>query len=204
MTDSGNKRFAASAQSNREPIRECLEQLLTSGDRVLEIGSGTGQHACYFARHFPTIVWQPTELAENLPVINQWLQDEDVTNVEAPLLLDVSQLPWPVKHADIVYTCNTFHIMSESCVENLFEGVAEVLKESGRLVVYGPFMIDGKPMVASNSNFDQMLRQQNPSQGIRDTAWLNALASRHGFSDATLQPMPSNNFIAVWSRLGDQ
>ena len=94
--------------------------------------------------------------------------------------------------------------MSESCVENLFEGVAEVLKESGRLVVYGPFMIDGKPMVASNSNFDQMLRQQNPSQGIRDTAWLNALASRHGFSDATLQPMPSNNFIAVWSRLGDQ
>jgi len=201
MTDSDKKRFAASAQSNREPILECLKGLLTSGDRVLEIGSGTGQHACYFARQFPKIVWQPTELAENIPVINQWLRDEALANVEAPVLLDVSQLPWPVKHADIVYTCNTFHIMSESCVESLFAGAAEVLDEGGRLIVYGPFIIDGKPMVASNDNFDQLLRQQNASQGIRDTRWLNTLAGINGFSEASLQAMPSNNTLAVWSRL---
>jgi len=148
MNDSDKKRFAASAQNNREPILVCLKGLLTGEERVLEIGSGTGQHACYFASHFPDIVWQPTELAENIPVINQWLRDEGLANIEAPVLLDVSQLPWSVEHADVVYTCNTFHIMSEACVECLFAGAAEVLEEGGRLIVYGPFIIDGKPMVA--------------------------------------------------------
>lgn len=200
MNSETDKRSAPSAERNKSPILNELRQQVQAGDRVLEIGSGTGQHACYFAAQLPQLTWQPTELPGRLTDIHRWIADEGNTNILPPLEFDVSHQDWPFTDFNMVYTCNTLHIMPVAAVECLFERVAGVLLERGCLCAYGPFSFEGKQTAASNAQFDQMLRTDNPQQGIRDMTWLNELAVAGGLQVAVCRAMPSNNFFAVWRR----
>ncbi len=203
-TNNGATRFSAAAERNREAILAGLVQLLPRGRvdgekiEVLEVGSGTGQHACFFAAQLPDVVWQPSEVESLQSSLMARIQDEGSENLRAPLVIDVFSSPWPVVTADVVYTANTFHIVSEPGVECIFEGASRVLVPQGSLIVYGPFSRDGRHNSEGNTEFDKFLRLENPEQGIRDINWLNQLAAKHGFRQAELTPMPANNFIAQW------
>lgn len=192
------KPCATSAEQNKQSILEVLRELLVDGDLVVELGSGTGQHACYFARAMQGIAWQPTELRSMLPVIRLWLEDEGSDNIRPPLELDVNEADWGVTSSDVVYTANTLHIISKPAIESLFAGVGRLLTEGGRFCAYGPFKFSGEHTSPSNAAFDQQLRDQDPRSGVRDIAWLNTLAQANGLLDAELIEMPANNFIAVW------
>ncbi len=192
------KRVAPSAERNKESILAQLRGLLTQGTHVLEIGSGTGQHACYFSQQLPDITWQPTELGGGLGQIRLWMSEQASRNLLPPVELDVCQTDWPFANIDFVYTCNTLHIISEGAVECLFSGVGNLLNEGGRLCAYGPFSFDGKHTSRSNEAFDAALRAENVCQGVRDMTRLDSLASTYGFASAEIIDMPSNNFLAVW------
>lgn len=169
---------------------------------MLEIGSGTGQHACYFANALPDITWQPTELSENIPTIKLWLGEHSLTNVHEPVELDVDAHPWPVAvvnaSVDVCFTCNTFHIVSWESVCSIFRGCQSVLAGSGKLYAYGPFTVKGKHISPSNEEFDQWLRESDPDSGVRDITELNKLAKNYGFLACRRIDMPANNFMLVW------
>lgn len=169
---------------------------------MLEIGSGTGQHACWFAAALPDITWQPTELEQNIPAIGRWLlefkQAQNNDNILNPLVLDVNKHPWPVKRADVCFTSNTFHIVSMPAVRSIFEGCRRVLGDKGKLCVYGPFSINGQHTSDGNEQFDQQLRAEDSASGIRDMTELNELAQQFDFSDCRKMAMPANNFMLVW------
>ena len=200
MNNVTEKRVAPSAERNKVPILNELRKLVGKGDKVLEIGSGTGQHACFFAGEMSQIVWQPTELPGELTQIRRWMADENSENILNPVEFDVTQADWPFRDFDLAYTCNTLHIMSGPAVQCLFDGVAGVLGNSGCLCAYGPFSFNGEHTAASNAEFDAMLRTGNPDQGVRDMVWLNELAEASGLQPANCTAMPSNNFFAVWER----
>jgi len=187
---SDQKPFSLAAERNREPILNELR---------LELGSGTGQHACYFAEALPSITWQPTEVTSILPVTEERISDEGADNILPPLALDVFQSPWPDLICDVVYSCNTFHIISENGVEALLAGAATLLRDGGQLIVYGPFRFDGQLLSHSNVLFDQQLRAEDPLRGIRDVSRLNKIAVACGFSHCTARAMPANNHMLVWT-----
>jgi len=187
-----------SAERNKEPILNVLKQELLSEHSVLEIGSGTGQHACHFASALPHIEWQPTELAENISTINSWLDELGPSNVLPPIVLDVNNHPWPVVKADVCFTCNTFHIVGEELVHSTLQGCAKVLADGGKLIVYGPFLVNGKHTSSSNEDFDHWLREQDPGSGILDLTQLDEVAASLGFKPQRKIAMPANNFIVVW------
>ncbi len=197
---SDQKPFAASADQNKEPILEVLGYLVQAGETVLELGSGTGQHACFFARNLTDVIWQPTDLRDKLPVIRMWLEDEGVDNIKPPLELDVNEAVWPVDSADVIYTANTLHIISQPAAQHLFAGVGRTLSAKGCFCAYGPFSIAGEHTSPSNAQFDLQLKEQDARSGVRDTVWLDSLAAQNGLAAAELIAMPSNNFIAVWRR----
>ncbi len=191
--------FSPSADRNKDAILAVLKSELSTNVRVLEIGSGTGQHACFFTEHLHNVVWQPTELASNIAHIASRVASNGNANVLQPWELDVNNHPWPVTEADVCYTCNTFHIIGLDSVESVFKGCRAVLSGGGKLIVYGPFSIQGKYTSSSNQHFDQQLRQQNPASGVRDLTDLDVIAQSHGFDAYRLIEMPSNNFIVVWT-----
>jgi len=193
-----NKPFAPSAERNKDSILGVLKSELLASQTVLEIGSGTGQHACHFAQALPDVVWQPSELAANIPVINSWLGEHDFNNVPQPVELDVNEHPWPVASADVCFTCNTFHIVSTDSVRSIFQGCQSVLGGAGKLIVYGPFIINGEHTSASNEEFDQWLKQSDPASGVRDLTELDDVAAQFGFTVCRRIEMPANNFIVVW------
>lgn len=200
MLMSTDKPFAVSADQNKLPILDVLSGIVKDGDEVLELGSGTGQHACFFSQQLPNITWQPTELLPMIPVIRQWLEAEGSDNIKPPVVLDLNDVDWPVRSANMIYTANTLHIVSEPIVESLFTGVGRVLVEGGRFCAYGPFSFAGVHTSDSNDHFDQELRRSDPRSGVRDMAWLNELARDNGLIEAELVEMPSNNFMALWQR----
>ena len=195
-----SKPFAPSADRNKAPILEVLKPLLSGKPLVLELGSGTGQHACFLAAGLPDVVWQPTELAGNIDGIRQWLAESDLSNVREPVVLDVDVHPWPVDRADVCFTCNTFHIVSEASVRSIFEGARAVLGATGKLCVYGPFMIDGQHVGPGNRDFHQWLLDSDPESGVRDLTELDELAKLCGFAASQRIEMPANNFMVVWER----
>jgi len=195
-----NKPFAAAAEQNKNAILPVLTAELSAGDQVLEIGSGTGQHVCYFAEHLPDVVWQPSDLIVNLDAIRLWSQESQSNNILPPIELDVCAKPWPDVRANFVYSANTFHIVSWHAIDSIYAGCKHVLNTGDKLCVYGPFKIAGEYTARSNEQFDQMLRANDPHSGVRDTNELNALACNHGFKQARLTALPSNNFIAIWER----
>jgi cyclopropane fatty-acyl-phospholipid synthase-like methyltransferase len=197
-----DKPFAESCVENRAPIFQVLHPRLADRSRLLEIGSGTGQHAVYFAVDLPQLSWQTSDRVENHPGIQAWLAEAGLANVEPPVCLDVLTDPWPTRRFDAVFSANTAHIMSTGAVEAMFAGVGEVLVPGGIFLLYGPFNYDGGFSSPSNERFDAWLKQRDPEMGIRDVAWLNGLAGAAGMVLLEDIEMPVNNRTLVWQKGG--
>jgi len=198
-----SKPHAPACDRNRDPILAVLRDHFADRRHVLEIGSGTGQHAVHFAAAMPWLEWQCSDVAENLPGISLWLDDAALPNTPPPLQLDVAQGPWPTPGAiDAVFTANTLHIMGWPEVEAFFAGVGALLRDvaRGTLVVYGPFNYGGTWTSDSNRDFDAWLAARDPRSAIRDFEAVEALAARVGLRLDVDLAMPANNRCLVFSR----
>lgn len=193
------KPYAESCDQNRQPILEVLRPLLTECARLLEIGSGTGQHAVFFAEQFPHLRWQTSDVAANHPGIHAWLA-EGPANALAPLDIDVTRTDWPGLEVDAVFSANTVHIMGWPAVEALFNHLPSVLRRGGRFILYGPFNYHGQYTSESNARFDQWLKARDPQSAIRNFEDLDALARANGLFLEADNPMPANNRTLVWVR----
>lgn len=193
--------FSQACENNKRPILARLAEVFAERDRVLEIASGTGQHATWFAGHMPQLQWQPTELEQNLPVLEPRCFNYSGENLLPPCTLDVSQRPWSL--ADIpgaIFTANSLHIMPWQSVEDLFAELGEQADADTLLVVYGPFNYAGSYTSESNARFDEWLAARNPSSAIRDFEAVDALAGSAGFRLLEDNAMPANNRLLVWKR----
>jgi len=175
--------------------------MLQTADNVLEIGSGTGQHAVYFAGMMPHIQWYTSDCAPYLPGINLWISEAGLHNVHVPFELDVSASGWPDIDVDAIFTANSLHIMSEHDAENMLAGSGSFLKPQGSLIIYGPFNYHGGYTSDSNRRFDGWLKDRDPDSGIKDFEWINALAYQHGLTLTKDYPMPANNRILHFRKL---
>jgi cyclopropane fatty-acyl-phospholipid synthase-like methyltransferase len=194
--------FSEACERNKQPILGKLRDELAGSTRVLEIGSGTGQHAVHFARHLRHLEWQPTDRADYLRDLAARIAEEGTPNLLSPLELEVVQEPWPPVAANAVYSANTLHIMSWPEVEAFFSGVGRLLAAGGVLVVYGPFRCAGRFTSESNAGFDRSLRERDPASGIRDIEAVNRLAAAQGLVLTADHAMPANNQLLVWGRNG--
>ncbi len=192
--------FSQACENNKQPILDILRPLLRDGDRVLELGSGTGQHARFFAEQLPGVTWQASDLPGNLPGIEAWRAGYSGGNLPAPLELDVRAQPWTAPLHEAVFTANSLHIMSWELVQTLFSRLAELAPEGSRLLVYGPFNYGGQYTSPSNARFDQWLAQQDPCSAIRDFEAVDALAAAAGYALESDYEMPANNRLLVWQR----
>ncbi len=192
------KPWSEACERNRGPILEVLRPAFADATRVLEIGSGTGQHAVFFAAALPQLVWQPTDRVEHLAGIAAWRDEARLPNLRAPLALDVDAPAWPVTACDAVFSANTLHIMSWASVENFFRGVGRVLAPGGCLAVYGPFSYGGRHTAESNARFDAFLRARDPLSGVRDFEAVCELAGRQDLQFLDDHVLPANNRVIVW------
>lgn len=190
--------FSEAADRNKQPILEILRGALARHRRVLEIGSGTGQHAVHFARELRHLEWQPTDRADCLPALVARHGLEGPANMRTPVELDVMREDWPAFAADTVYSANTLHIMSWPEVNAFFRGVGRILGQGGLLAVYGPFRYGGNFTTESNAAFDRSLRSRDPASGIRDFEAVNALAAVQGLELRADHAMPANNQLLTW------
>ncbi len=190
--------FSDACERNKGPILEVLRAALRESTRVIEIGSGTGQHAVHFARHLPHLSWQPTDRAEYLQDLAARIAAEGPPNLASPVELDVLQEPWPAVRGDGVFSANTLHIMSWPAVEAFFSGLPRVLEVGGVLATYGPFKYGGRFTTESNAAFDAMLRERDPQSGLRDFEAVNALAEAAGLKLEADHDLPANNQLLVW------
>lgn len=214
-----------SAERNKGPIAEVLMELLPERGGVLEVSSGTGQHIVHFAQAMPHLRWQPTEYdADNLKSIASWLERARLSNVNAPILLDVHDEVWPATIAAgdslvpagdslanrsvagrpvevaAVVCLNMIHIAPPSATEALVRGAANILRSGGILFLYGPFRREGRHTSASNEAFDQLLRGRNPDWGVRNLEDVALLATSAGFQLQEIKAMPANNFAVAFSK----
>jgi cyclopropane fatty-acyl-phospholipid synthase-like methyltransferase len=198
-----DKPFAPSAERNREPILGVLKKHFSNVGRVLEIGSGTGQHAVYFAPALPDTIWQTSDVAQSLPAIRAWLDEAQLPNLPPPVELDIRG-PWPeiapAARYDAAFTANTLHIVSWEDVQTLFAKLNSVLAENALLAVYGPFNYGGKFTSEGNRAFDASLRQHSAASGIRSFEDVDALAKSIGFTLVEDHAMPANNHMPLWRR----
>jgi SAM-dependent methyltransferase len=194
-----DKPFSEACARNRGPILQVLRVELAGARQVLEIGSRTGQHAVHFAAALPHLRWQCSDLAEHLAGMQLWLDEADLPNLPAPIVLDVDG-PWPRSRFDAVFTANTLHILRWVQVQRLFDGVGQVLRPEGCLVAYGPFNVDGRHTSAGNAQFDATLRAEDAQRGLRDIGALDALARDVGLLRGADHTMPANNRCLVWRR----
>jgi SAM-dependent methyltransferase len=200
---------AAAFHRNHAPIWAVLQSFLAgrTGD-VLEAGSGTGQHVVYFARHSPGITWWPSDLNDaHLQSIAAWRAHAGLSNLRPPLRLDLADRAWDAALADgppkllALFCANVIHIAPWRVTEGLFAGAGRVLRDDGRLLLYGPFKRDGRHTAASNAAFESSLREANPEWGVRDVADLETLAAAHGLRLAETFEMPANNMILMFARV---
>jgi len=182
--------FSEASERNREPILAVLKRVFAERRLVLEIGSGTGQHAAYFAPELPHLVWQTSDVAQNLPAIRQWAPNPP------PLELDADGT-WPDVTADAVFSANTCHIMSWPQVERMFEGIGRI-RTLQTFCLYGPFNYGGRHTSESNARFDAMLRGRDPQSGLRDFEKISALAAAAGLTLQEDNAMPANNRLLVF------
>jgi SAM-dependent methyltransferase len=186
---------------NRDPILDVLRRVLPGRGLVLEVASGSGEHAAYFAGHLPALTWQPSDPdPAALASVAAHRTVAGASNLLAPLLLDVSAPRWPVERADAIICNNMIHISPWSASEGLMAGAARSLPVGGILYLYGPYMIDGRHTAPSNAAFDRTLRAQNAAWGIRDLADVAALAERHGLTLTETIAMPANNLSVIFRR----
>lgn len=194
------KPYADSCDQNRDPILSVIQPLLRHCSQVLEIGSGTGQHAVYFAEKLPHLVWHTSDCVEYHAGISMWLSEAGLENTRGPIELNVSASTWPVQRFDAVFSANTAHIMHWPEVEAMFSGVGAVLGSGGQFLLYGPFNYNNKYSSDSNARFDRWLKDRDPESGIRNFEDLNHLAQRAGMKLKHDFEMPVNNRILYWEK----
>ena len=195
-----NKPYAESCEQNRGPILEILRLYLQDRYTLLEIGSGTGQHAVYFAPEFPHLLWQTSDLTDNHAGIRQWIAEAGCPNALDPIALDVNQPDWPEPGYEAVFSANTAHIMDWDSMRAMFAGVGRVLNPGGVFLLYGPFNYGGKYTSESNARFDHWLKRRDPQSGIRNFDDLDRLAVAAGMELLADHPMPANNRTLVWHK----
>lgn len=195
-----NKPIAEACVRNQQPILEVIEDLFRDKSSVLELGSGTGQHAVYLANAMPWLKWQTSDLLENHQGINMWLEEANLTNILPPIELDVTHSDWSDQSYDGVFSANTVHIMPWAAVSKMFEGIGRHLRKMGTFALYGPFKYAGKFTSESNQRFDCWLKERADHQGIRDFEKLVELAELNGLTFVNDIAMPANNQILVWQK----
>jgi len=195
------KPFAPSCDENRDVILQCIKNLFTEAESLLEIGSGTGQHAVYFAQHLSHLKWQPSDLSEQIEGMNLWFAEAALPQIQPPMVLDVADERWLKDSIAYVFTANTTHIMSWEKVQLMFAGIGRILKQGGLFAQYGPFNYAGKYTSESNARFDQWLKNRDPQSAIRnfEDVWL--LAKENGLILHSDHEMPANNRILVWQKI---
>ena len=195
------KGFAPAAERNRQPILDVLRRVLPPAGLVLEVASGTGQHAIFFSERLPALQWQPTDASpEALQSIGAWVDAAARENLLAPLDLDVRSPQWPISQADALLCINMIHISPWEATEALFQGASQLLEVGAPLITYGPYRLHGEHTAPSNAAFDQSLRSRNARWGVRDIDDLRDLGGRTGFVLEERVGMPANNMILVWTR----
>lgn len=197
-----DKPFSESCVQNRDPILAVLREAFADRRHVLEIGSGTGQHAVYFAAALPHLVWQTSDVAAHHPGIRLWIEEAGLPNVRAPIALDVARDAWPDDTFDAVFMANTLHIMHWHEVERCLAGIGRVLAPGGLLAVYGPFNEGGTYTAESNRRFDAWLKARDPGMGVRDLEAVDARAREAGLVPERRIPMPADNLMHLWRRPG--
>jgi len=195
-----NKPFAESCEQNKHVILDVLKQEFSQQKTVLEIGSGTGQHAVFFAKHLPQLNWQCSDRGTELSGIQAWLEEAGLSNLLPPIALDVLTNKWPEQKYDSIFSANAVHIMSWQAVEAMFKGLNDCLQDQAVVCLYGPFNYDGKFTSESNARFDQWLKQRNSLSGIRDFEKLNVLAEQCGLTLHNDHEMPANNRVLCWKK----
>lgn len=192
--------YAEYAARNAAPILEVLRREFRAAGDVLEIGSGTGQHAVTFATELPHLIWQSSDLEENHAGIRAWIGESGIDNVMPPLSLDVRDASIAPASFDAAFSANTAHIMGMDAVRRMFSIVGDALRSDGVFCLYGPFRVGGAFNAPSNEAFDADLRQRDAMMGIRDIETLDEFGAECGLHRKRLHAMPSNNYVAVWKR----
>ena len=193
------KRSAPATLRNREPIAAVLREVLPERGRLLEVASGTGEHAAYFAGLFPNIHWQPTDPdPDSLESIRAWRAEAGTANLLEPLRLDASSETWPIAAADAILCVNMVHISPWAATQGLMRGAGRLLPSGSPLLVYGPFRRSGVPAAPSNEAFDESLKSRNPEWGLRDLEAVEAEGARHGLRLERIVEMPANNLTVVF------
>lgn len=204
MTQADKRRFAPAVERNRDPILEVLRRTLPATGAVLELASGTGEHAAHFATNLAHLAWQPSDADPSaLDSIDAWRASANVGNLAAPLVIDASTRDWPLPHdfsPMAVVSINMIHISPWTAARGLIRGAGRLLKPGGVLFFYGPFKLSGHHTAPSNADFDRSLRARNPDWGVRDLDDVTALALRHGFDHAETVAMPANNLSVIFRK----
>ena len=193
------KRHAPATARNSEPLAEVLAEELPDRGLVLEVASGSGEHAVFLARQFPGLEWQPSDVdPEALASVDAWADKGGCANLRPAITVDAAQADWPIAAADAVLCVNMVHISPWSAAVGLFTGAGRILTSGAPLVLYGPFIEPGRETAPSNLAFDQSLKQRNSEWGLRSTADLDALAADHGLRRTARHAMPANNLVLVY------
>lgn len=196
------KLHAPAAGRNREPILRVLEQVLPPAGTVLEIGSGSGEHAVFVAPRLPGRLWQPTDVdSQSVASVESWRKEDPAENLLPARRFDARERPWPFHDLAAVVSINVIHISPWEVCEALIEGSSDALRADGVLYFYGPFKIDGRHTALSNEAFDASLRSRDPAWGVRDLADVRRLAESYGLRERELVPMPANNFSVVFEKV---
>lgn len=192
------KPFSQACENNKEAIRQILDTYIKHGGRLLEIGSGTGQHGAYISGFYPELTWQTSDQKEYLEGIKAWVLDTQHPNFRQPFELNINNVHWNNEKVEFLYSANTAHIMSWDEVEKLFKFIPSALREDGYFFLYGPFNYKGEFTSESNARFNDWLQQQAAHQAIRDFEAINELAYKQGLALVADNNMPANNRLLVW------
>jgi len=197
--DGAAKRHAPATLRNRDAIADILQQALPEAGLVLEIASGSGEHAIYFAERFPALTWQPSD-PDPVAVasVSAWAAEAALPNIQPPLALDASSPQWPIEQADAILCINMTHISPWEATLGLLDGAARLLGTGAPLILYGPFLKEDIETAPSNLAFDAQLRQRNPAYGIRAVEDIDSEAERRGIKRAACHIMPANNLTLVY------
>ncbi len=190
--------FSQASENNKRPILQHLQSVLADSATVLEVGGGTGQHAVFFGENLPHINWQSSDVPEYVESLKLRIQHAALENVPTPIALNVNNQPWACDRFDVVFTANSFHIMSADSVVAFFAELPKHLSNQAKLIVYGPFRYHGDYTTESNARFDQWLKDRDPLSGIRDFEWVDGLAQAAGLKLSADHGMPANNQLLIW------
>ncbi len=196
------KPFAPACERNQAIILEVLQRVLRPTDKnILEIGSGTGQHAVYIGEKLPDIIWQTSDVKNNHTGIRMWLEEKKLDNVRPPVEYEIGRSKWPVKNIDLVFSANTIHIISETLVKQMIQDLGQHLLLGNRVLFYGPFKYQGDFTSESNAEFDVWLKEQDPLSGIRDFELIDDTLNTYGFELVEDIQMPAHNQFLVFEKL---